>query len=302
MCALWGGRFKKELNQEVNSFNSSLHFDCEMFESDIIGSIAHATMLGNQRIITKEDSESIVHTLLDILNDIKQSVLNFDCDAEDIHMYIESELTSRIGDIGKKFHTARSRNDQVALDLRMHLRTKEAQITELLMELKLLLIETAKLYKETIMPGYTHLQMAQLITLANHLLAYAWMFNRDIDKLADWKRRMNLSPLGSCALAGTTYPIDREFVAKQLQFDGVVENSLDGVSDRDFVIELASCISLCMMHLSRLSEEIILWSSFVFKFIELDDAYATGSSIMPQKKNLILPSFLEVRQEEFMGI
>ena len=282
---MWAGRFKKEEDKEVNDFNSSLKFDKVMYEADINGSIAHVTMLGQKGIISISDSNLIAKTLLEILSDINDKKLDLNSDAEDIHMFIEAELTKRIGDVGKKLHTARSRNDQVALDIRLYLRE---QIDEILPLIKLFantLITLAENNKNTIMPGYTHLQRAQPITFCNHLLAYAFMLKRDYERFLDTKKRMNYSPLGACALAGTTYPIDRIIVKEKLNFDGIVLNSLDAVSDRDFVCELAFASSLLMMHLSRLSEEVILWSSSEFKFIELDDAYSTGSSIMPQKKN-----------------
>lgn len=285
MAKMWAGRFKKEENKEVNDFNSSISFDSRMYKSDILGSIAHATMLGKQGIISKEDSKLIIKTLSLILNDLNEGVLDFDYEAEDIHMFIEAELTKRIGDVGKKLHTARSRNDQVALDIRLHLRDEVEVIKSLICKLMNEIINLAEENKYTVMPGYTHLQRAQPITFANHLLAYAYMLKRDIERFDDAKKRMNYSPLGSCALAGTTYPIDRDFVASRLNFDGIVKNSLDGVSDRDFCVEIASACATLMMHLSRFSEEIILWSSWEFKFIDLDDAYSTGSSIMPQKKN-----------------
>ncbi len=285
MAKMWAGRFKKEENKEVNDFNSSISFDSRMYRSDILGSIAHATMLGKQGIIAKADSELIVKTLSEILEDIEASKLEFDYEAEDIHMFIEAELTKRIGDVGKKLHTARSRNDQVALDIRLHLRDEVETVKSLICKLMNEIINLADENKYTVMPGYTHLQRAQPITFANHLLAYAYMLKRDIARFEDAKNRMNYSPLGSCALAGTTYPIDRDFVASRLNFKGTVNNSLDGVSDRDFCVEIASACATLMMHLSRFSEEIILWSSWEFKFIDLDDAYSTGSSIMPQKKN-----------------
>ena len=285
MAKMWAGRFQKEENSEVNDFNSSISFDYVMFEEDIKGSMAHASMLGAKGIIKKEDSDLIILTLDKILNDIKSGSLIFDPEAEDIHMFIEAELTKRIGEVGKRLHTARSRNDQVALDIRMHLKNRVKEVLEYIKEFKDTILDLAIKNKETIMPGYTHLQRAQPITFANHLLAYAFMLKRDYDRFMDAYNRMNYSPLGSCALAGTTYPIDREMVANSLGFDGVVLNSLDGVSDRDFTVELASASSILMMHLSRFSEEIIMWCSWEFKFIELDDAYSTGSSIMPQKKN-----------------
>lgn len=285
MAKMWAGRFTKELNTEVNDFNSSISFDGRMFESDILGSIAHATMLGHQKIISKEDADLICQTLSEILSDLKEGRLTLDMEAEDIHMFVEAELTKRIGEVGKRLHTARSRNDQVALDIRMHLRKEAGKLIQKIYDLIMEITDIADQHKETILPGYTHLQRAQPITLANHLLAYAFMLKRDMERFKDACRRMNYSPLGSCALAGTTYPIDRRMTASSLGFDGIVENSLDGVSDRDFAVELTAAASLCMMHLSRFSEEIILWCSWEFKFIELDDAYSTGSSIMPQKKN-----------------
>ena len=285
MAKMWAGRFKKEENKEVNDFNSSISFDSRMYRSDILGSIAHATMLGKQKIIKENDSALIVKTLSEILDDIENNKLEFDYEAEDIHMFVEAELTKRIGDVGKKLHTARSRNDQVALDIRLHLRDEVNTVKTLICKLMNEIINLAENNKYTVMPGYTHLQRAQPITFAKHLLAYAYMLIRDLNRFDDALNRMNYSPLGSCALAGTTYPIDRDFVASRLNFDGIVNNSLDGVSDRDFCVEIASASSMLMMHLSRFSEEIILWSSWEFKFIDLDDAYSTGSSIMPQKKN-----------------
>ena len=283
--AMWAGRFKKEENKEVNDFNSSISFDSRMYEQDILGSIAHATMLGNKGIISLDDAKLIVKTLGDILEDIKSGHLEFDYNAEDIHMFVEAELTKRIGEVGKRVHTSRSRNDQVALDIRLYLRDEIDSIKDLTLKLIDVILNLADSNKETIMPGYTHLQRAQPITFANHLLAYATMLARDITRLDDTKKRMNKNPLGSCALAGTTYDIDRGMVAKCLNMNGVMPNTLDGVSDRDFCVELASAIAIMQMHLSRFSEEIIMWSSWEFKFIELDDAFSTGSSIMPQKKN-----------------
>ena len=285
MAKMWAGRFQKEEKKEVNDFNSSISFDGVMFKDDITGSMAHARMLGKKGIISKEDSILIINTLADILSDIEEGKLMLDPEAEDIHMFVEAELTKRIGEVGKRLHTARSRNDQVALDVRLHLRDMADSTIQNLNALLNTIIDLAKKHKSTVMPGYTHLQRAQPITFANHLLAYAFMIKRDIARFMDAKERMNYSPLGSCALAGTTYPIDRCMTADELGFDGIVLNSLDGVSDRDFAVELASAASIAMMHLSRFSEEIILWCSWEFKFIELDDAYSTGSSIMPQKKN-----------------
>ena len=285
MAQLWKGRFKKELAKETNDFNSSIGFDSRMFEEDIKGSIAHATMLGTTGIIDKSESEKIVNELDKILGEIKSGELEIDMTAEDIHTFIEGELTSRLGQTGKRLHTARSRNDQVALDIRLTLRKEIDEITVLLKSLVEVLCNKAQEHSATIMPGYTHLQRAQPITFGHHLMAYCSMILRDIDRLSDVKKRMNICPLGSGALAGTTYPLNREMVADLLGFDGVTQNSLDGVSDRDFCIELTSALSLIMVHLSRFSEEIIMWCSWEFKFIELDDAFSTGSSIMPQKKN-----------------
>ena len=282
---MWAGRFSKEVDSKVNDFNSSISFDARMYAQDIRGSIAHATMLGECGIIEKSESEKIVGGLESILSDINGGTLHFDPNAEDIHMFVEEELTKRLGATGKRLHTARSRNDQVALDIRMYLRDETVEIEKLVRELTDTLVSLAEKNTETIMSGYTHLQRAQPITFAHHLMAYAMMLLRDTERLEDCRRRMNIMPLGSGALASTTYPINRRRVAELLDFDDITMNSLDGVSDRDFCIELASAISMIMMHLSRFSEEIILWCSWEFKFIELDDAYATGSSIMPQKKN-----------------
>ena len=285
MAQLWKGRFKKELAKETNDFNSSIKFDKRMFEEDIKGSIAHATMLGATGIIERSESEKIVQGLSEIYNDLKNGKLAVDMEAEDIHTFIEGELTARLGQTGKRLHTARSRNDQVALDIRMVLKKEIDEISKKLKSLISVLCDKAEENKETIMPGYTHLQRAQPITFAHHLMAYCSMLGRDLDRLSDVKRRMNVLPLGSGALAGTTYPIDRNMVAELLGFDSISANSLDGVSDRDFCIELASALSIIMVHLSRFSEEIIMWCSWEFKFVELDDAFSTGSSIMPQKKN-----------------
>ncbi|MBO5199998.1 MAG: argininosuccinate lyase [Clostridia bacterium] len=282
---MWAGRFKKQLDSDVNDFNSSIRVDCRMYKSDIGGSIAHAAMLAHQGIIDPADAEAIIEGLEGILKDLDSGALEFDMTAEDIHMFVEAELTRRIGDTGKKLHTARSRNDQVALDIRLHLREEADAVIALLKNLVSVITDKAEEHKATVMPGYTHLQRAQPITFGHHLMAYAQMFLRDISRVRDAADRMNYSPLGSCALAGTTYPTDRLAVANALNMKGICENSLDGVSDRDFAVELANAIALIMTHLSRFSEEIILWSSWEFKFIELDDAYSTGSSIMPQKKN-----------------
>ncbi len=282
---MWAGRFTKEVDERVNDFNSSIKFDARMYKQDISGSIAHATMLGECGIIEKSESEAIVKGLREILDDIQSGKLGFDPNAEDIHMFVEAELTKRLGDTGKRLHTARSRNDQVALDVRMTLLDETAEIKAMLKKLTQTVVDIAKKHTLTVMPGYTHLQRAQPITFAHHLMAYANMFIRDLGRLEDTAKRMNKMPLGSGALAGTTYPINRQRVCELLGFDEITQNSLDGVSDRDFCIELCSTLSMLMMHLSRFSEEIILWCSWEFKFVELDDAYATGSSIMPQKKN-----------------
>ncbi len=283
--ALWAGRFAKEVDETVNAFNSSIAFDARMYAQDIRGSIAHAAMLGDCGIIEKTESEAIIQGLQGILSDIENGTLAFDPHAEDIHMFVEAELTKRLGSTGKRLHTARSRNDQVALDIRLYLRDAVREIALLVHELAETICDMAEQHKETIMPGYTHLQRAQPITFAHHLLTYAQMLRRDLMRLHDAAERMNECPLGCGALAGTTYPIDRWQTARLLGFDKPTDNSLDGVSDRDFCVELCCALSLIMTHLSRFSEEIILWCSWEFKFIELDDAYATGSSIMPQKKN-----------------
>ena len=285
MEKMWAGRFAKSLDSKADDFNSSIRFDYKMYKQDIIGSIAHAEMLAKQNIITVEDKNAIVDGLSSILSDIEKGELQIDMSCEDIHMFVEAELTKRIGDAGKRLHTARSRNDQVALDIRMYLRDKSNDVILLLNELIEAILCKAEEGKAAIVPGYTHLQRAQPITFGHHLLAYAQMFLRDISRVKDAVERMNFSPIGSCALAGTTYNTDRDFEANALGFSGITQNSIDGVSDRDFCIELMSVFSIIMMHLSRFSEEIILWSSWEFKFIELDDAYTTGSSIMPQKKN-----------------
>jgi len=285
MDKMWAGRFSKALDKQADDFNSSIHFDSRMYKQDITGSIVHAMMLSRQGIITKEDYAEILNGLSSILEDIESGKLPIDMEAEDIHMFVESELTKRIGDTGKKLHTARSRNDQVALDIRLYLAAECEEIGALLLKLIEAIRDKAADNQDAIMPGYTHLQRAQPITFAHHLLAYSMMFKRDFERISDAKNRMNYCPIGSCALAGTTYNTDREFEAERLGFKGIMMNSIDGVSDRDFCIELMSCFATVMMHLSRFSEEIILWSSWEFKFVELDDSYTTGSSIMPQKKN-----------------
>ncbi len=282
---MWAGRSSKEVDSKVNDFNSSISFDGRMYRHDIQGSIAHATMLGEQGIISMSDSLEIIGGLKEILADIDSGALQLDMAAEDIHMFIEAELTKRLGDVGKRLHTARSRNDQVALDIRLYLRDEIKTLADMVAELVTVLCDIAEENTETIMPGYTHLQRAQPITFGHHMMAYAQMLLRDIQRFNEIAERMNVCPLGSGALAGTTYNINRHRTAELLGMNAPMVNSLDGVSDRDSCIELASAISICMMHLSRFSEEIILWSSWEFKFIELDDAYATGSSIMPQKKN-----------------
>lgn len=282
---LWGGRFTKSTDSFTDHFHSSISFDSRMYKEDILGSCAHAAMLGKQGIIPQTDADLIVATLKEILSDIEAGNVSFDEKAEDIHMNIETILISRIGDIGKRLHTGRSRNDQVALDIRMYLKEQITDIKALIKELITVLNNISAKNIYTIMPGYTHLQNAQPVTLAHHLLAYVEMFKRDYSRLTDAYKRTNVMPLGSGALAATTYPIDREFVKEKLGFDSITLDSMDGVSDRDFVIELLSALSMIMMHLSRFCEEIIIWNSQQYKFVEMDDAYSTGSSIMPQKKN-----------------
>ena len=282
---LWGGRFQKETDNLVNELNASISFDQRLYKEDITGSMAHARMLGECGIISMEDVAAILEGLQFILEDVEAGKVEFTADNEDIHMNVEALLTARIGDAGKRLHTARSRNDQVALDFRMYVREQIPVIVSQLLELESVLCRQAKQYQTAVMPGYTHLQRAQPISFAQHLMAYASMFARDVTRLEDCAKRLNECPLGSGALAGTTYPIDRWQTAKELGFDAPMSNSLDGVSDRDYALELMSALSILMMHLSRFSEEVILWCSWEFKFIELDDAYATGSSIMPQKKN-----------------
>ena len=285
MAKMWAGRTDGTTEKIADDFNSSIRFDCRMYRQDITGSMAHAAMLAKQGIITQADADTLIDGLEGILTDLETGALEIDVEAEDIHMFVEQVLTQRIGHVGKKLHTARSRNDQVALDIRMYLRHEIDEITALTKALITAVTAKAETYYDAIMPGYTHLQRAQPITFGHHLMAYAMMLLRDVERLGDTRRRMNRSPIGCCALAGTTYNIDRRYEAKELGFDGICMNSLDGVSDRDFCVELMSAISILMMHLSRFSEEIILWSSWEFKFVELSDAYTTGSSIMPQKKN-----------------
>ena len=282
---LWSGRFQKETDSLVNDFNSSIRFDSRMYREDIAGSVAHAAMLGQCGIIAKEDADAIIAGLQAILADVEAGKIEFSADQEDIHMNVETLLTQRIGDAGKRLHTARSRNDQVAVDLRLYLKQEIGTIIGQILHFQQILLRQAKQYQDAVMPGYTHLQRAQPISFAQHLLAYANMLCRDVTRLEDCRERMDECPLGSGALAGTTYPIDRMQTAQALGFRQPMSNSLDGVSDRDYVIELLSGLSILMMHLSRFAEETILWCSWEFRYIELDDAYSTGSSIMPQKKN-----------------
>ena len=285
MAKLWAGRFQKETDLVVNDFNSSILFDCRLYKEDITGSIAHATMLGRQGIIEEHEAEKIVEGLKGILKDIEEGNVEFSLDYEDIHMNVEQLLTERIGDTGKRLHTGRSRNDQVALDMRLYVKKEIKEIIELILGFMKALTKKSRENLDAVMPGYTHLQRAQPTTFAHYMMAYANMLKRDITRLQDCYERMDEMPLGSGALASTTYPIDRDFVREQLGFARLTDNSLDGVSDRDYCVELLSALSILMMHLSRLSEEIISWCSWEFKFVELDDAYSTGSSIMPQKKN-----------------
>ena len=285
MAKMWAGRTSGATDSIADDFNSSIRFDCKMYRQDITGSMAHAAMLGAKGIIAKTEADTLIDGLQGILDDLDSGALEFDFSCEDIHMFVEQVLTQRLGDVGKKLHTARSRNDQVALDLRMYLRSEVDEIAALVKDVLDAILEQAQANKSVIMPGYTHLQRAQPILFSHHLMAYAMMLLRDLDRLSDCRKRMNVSPIGSCALAGTTYDTDRRFEAVQLGFDDITMNSIDGVSDRDFCVELMSAIATLMMHLSRFSEEIILWASWEFKFIELSDAYTTGSSIMPQKKN-----------------
>ncbi len=285
MAKMWAGRTAGDTDRLADDFNSSIHFDSRMYAEDIKGSMAHAAMLGAKGIIEKAEADVLIEGLAGILADLDSGKLAFDMSAEDIHMFVEQVLTDRLGDVGKKLHTARSRNDQVALDLRMYLRGELDEIVGLTRGLISAVTGKAEEYADVILPGYTHLQRAQPILFGHHLMAYAMMLLRDVERLADCRKRMNLSPIGCCALAGTTYDTDRHFEANRLGFDGICRNSLDGVSDRDFALEMLSALSILMMHLSRFSEEIILWCSWEFKFVELSDAYTTGSSIMPQKKN-----------------
>ena len=285
MEKMWAGRAQEQLDQTADDFNSSIAVDQRMAEQDITGSIAHAKMLAAQGVLDAGEVEKIIQGLEGILNDLKAGSLAIDPAAEDIHMFVEQVLTERIGDAGKRLHTARSRNDQVAVDLRLYLRQRSAGLVQQLKALMSVIADQAEANSDAIVPGYTHLQRAQPILFAHHLLAYAMMFSRDVTRLQDAAKRMNESPLGACALAGTTYPTSRQMTAQLLGFDGPCRNSIDAVSDRDFCVELLAALSTIMMHLSRFSEEIILWCSWEFHFVELSDAYTTGSSIMPQKKN-----------------
>ena len=285
MAKMWTGRTDGVTDKIADDFNSSIAFDSRMYKQDVLGSMAHASMLGAKNIITKEEADILIGGLSEILADLDSGKLEIDMTAEDVHMFIEQELTKRIGDVGKKLHTARSRNDQVALDMRMYLRDATDEIVNKIKKLIVEVTDKAEANKSTIMPGYTHLQRAQPITFGHHLMAYAMMLLRDVDRFIDLRKRINVCPIGSCALAGTTYDTDRRMEAAALGFDDIALNSIDGVSDRDFCVEFLSACSLLMMHLSRFSEEIILWTSWEFKFVELSDAFTTGSSIMPQKKN-----------------
>ena len=285
MAKMWTGRTDGVTDKIADDFNSSITFDSRMYKQDVLGSMAHASMLGAKNIITKEEADILIGGLSEILADLDSGKLEIDMTAEDVHMFIEQELTKRLGDVGKKLHTARSRNDQVALDMRMYLRDATDEIVNKIKKLIVEVTDKAEANKSTIMPGYTHLQRAQPITFGHHLMAYAMMLLRDVDRFIDLRKRINVCPIGSCALAGTTYDTDRRMEAAALGFEDIALNSIDGVSDRDFCVEFLSACSLLMMHLSRFSEEIILWTSWEFKFVELSDAFTTGSSIMPQKKN-----------------
>lgn len=285
MAQLWGGRFTKETDQLVYDFNASIRFDRRLYAEDIRGSIAHVMMLARQNILTEAEKEDIIEGLEGILSDVENRKLPISEKYEDIHSFVEATLIERIGEPGKKLHTGRSRNDQVALDMKMYVRSEVRKLDDLLRDLLQVLLSTMEENLETYMPGFTHLQKAQPVTLAHHLGAYFEMFKRDHERLRDLEKRMNTCPLGSGALAGTTYPLDRQYTASLLGFDGPTLNSMDGVSDRDYLVELLSDLSLIMMHLSRFSEEVIIWNSNEYQFVEIDDAYSTGSSIMPQKKN-----------------
>ncbi len=285
MAKLWAGRTSGATDGAADDFNSSIRFDCRLYREDIAGSMAHAAMLGAKGILPKADADALIDALQGIMDDLDNGTLAVDPKAEDIHMFVEQVLTERLGDVGRKLHTARSRNDQVALDLRLHLRHESDAIAEQIRGLIAAIADVAEENKTAVMPGYTHLQRAQPILFSHHILAYAMMLLRDLDRLADCRKRISVSPIGACALAGTTYDTDRGFEARMLGFDSVAANSIDAVSDRDFCVELLSALSLLMMHLSRFSEELILWTSWEFQFVTLSDAFTTGSSIMPQKKN-----------------
>ena len=285
MAQLWGGRFTKETDQLVYNFNASISFDKRFYAQDMKGSMAHVRMLAKQGILTEEERDQILDGLNGILKDVEEGRLEITSEYEDIHSFVEAVLIDRIGDAGKKMHTGRSRNDQVALDMKLYTRDEIKELNHLVKEMMEVLLEIMEAHLDTYMPGFTHLQKAQPITLAHHMGAYFEMFKRDHERLIDIAKRMNTCPLGSGALAGTTYPLDREYTAELLGFDGPTLNSMDGVSDRDYLIELLSALSTIMMHLSRFSEEVIIWNTNEYKFVEIDDAYSTGSSIMPQKKN-----------------
>ena len=301
MAKMWTGVTAGNTDPIADSFNSSIHFDSRMFRQDITGSIAHAAMLASKGIISDHECDKITDGLTDILAELESGELQFDENAEDIHMFVEQILTERIGDTGKKLHTARSRNDQVALDLRMYLRDESDEITTLIRDLLTALADQSEEHVESIMPGYTHLQRAQPVSFGHYLMAYAMMLLRDLDRLKDCRKRMNISPIGCCALAGTTYDTDRRMEAQQLGFDSICLNSIDGVSDRDFAIELLGVLSILMMHLSRLSEELILWASWEFHFISFSDAYTTGSSIMPQKRNADMAELIRGKTGRVFG-
>ena len=301
MPKMWAGVTAGRIDPIADDFNSSIRFDSRMYRQDIQGSIAHAAMLTARGILTQAEGDALKEGLKGILKDLESGALQIDQSCEDIHMFVEQELTKRIGDTGKKLHTARSRNDQVALDLRMYLREECDEIAALTKALAEVMTDQAEAHKASIMPGYTHLQRAQPVSFGHHLMAYCMMLLRDLSRLSDCKKRMNISPIGSCALAGTTYDTDRRMEAELLGFDGITLNSMDGVSDRDFAVELLSVLSILMMHLSRLSEEIILWASWEFKFIELSDAYTTGSSIMPQKRNADMAELVRGKSGRVFG-
>ena len=299
---LWGGRFTKKTNKLVENFNESLSFDHRFYKQDIRGSIAHVTMLAKQNILSADERDRIIEGLKSIEEDIEKGNLRFDDGSEDIHSFVEAHLIERIGDTGKKLHTGRSRNDQVALDMKLYIRDEIDELMELLYELLCEVLNIMEKNKSTYMPGFTHLQKAQPTTLAHHVGAYFEMFLRDYDRLVSTRKRMNLSPLGSGAFAGTTYELDRDYVADLLDFDTATRNSMDSVSDRDYLLELLSDLSIISMHLSRLSEEIIIWNTDEYRFVEMDDTYSTGSSIMPQKKTLILQNLSEVKPAEFTEV